>query len=100
MTLVKVASVSDIKPGEAKPVEVNGEPVALYNADGKFYATSNTCLHRGGPLREGFLEGRTITCPWHGWKYDVTTGANINMPAAHVQTFKVVVQGNDVMIEV
>ena len=52
----RVAGTSDLKPGENKVVNVNGIDVALFNVDGQFFAISNTCLHRGGPLGEGFLE--------------------------------------------
>ena len=95
---IKVASVSDLKPGENKVVEANGEQVALFNVDGEFFAIGNTCLHRGGPLGEGYLEGDVVTCPWHGWRFNVKTGANAMMPTAKVLTYKVKVEGNDVFI--
>ena len=96
----KMASVGDIKPGEAKVFEVNGEAVALYNVDGNFYATTNTCLHKGGPLGEGMLEGENIICPWHGWQFNVKTGVSPVVPTAKVQTYPVKVEGNDVFVGV
>ncbi len=98
--LVKVANVSDILQGKAKIVNANGIPIALYNVGGKFYATHNTCLHRGGPLGEGELEDKKITCPWHGWQYAVDTGQCINNPAAKLKTFKVEVKESEVYVEV
>jgi nitrite reductase/ring-hydroxylating ferredoxin subunit len=62
---VTVARVEDVKPGQAKVVVVAGRLVAIYNVNGTFYATDNTCLHRAGPLGEGFLDGAVITCPMH-----------------------------------
>ena len=100
MPLVRVCSVDDLKNGEGKVMDVNGEAIALFKIDGKFYAINNTCLHRGGPLGEGFLEGDIVTCPWHGWKYNVATGVNPAMPSMKVQTYSVTVQGNDIMVEV
>ena len=97
---VKVASSGDLKPGENKVVDVNGTEVALFNVDNEFFAISNTCLHRGGPLGEGFLEGDTVTCPWHGWKYNVKTGANAMIPTAKVANYQVKVEGNDVLVAV
>ena len=97
---VKVASISDLKPGENKVVNVNGTDVALFNIDGEFFATNNTCLHRGGPLGEGFLEGDVVTCPWHGWRYDVKTGANVTIPIAKVATYQVKVEDTDVLVAV
>ena len=95
---IKVASTSDLKPGENKVVEANGEQVALFNVEGEFFAIGNTCLHRGGPLGEGYLEGDVVTCPWHGWRYNVKTGANAMMPTAKVPNYKVKVEGNDVFV--
>ncbi len=100
MPLVKVANVSDLKDGQAKAVIANGQAIALYNVNGKFYATTGTCPHRGGSLGEGYLEGEVITCPLHGWKFDVKTGTMVTMPTVKIETHNVVVQGNDVMIEV
>src|SRR3989338_10478093 len=95
---VKVASTSDLKSGENKVVNVNGTDVALFNVEGEFYAISNTCLHRGGPLGEGFLEDDVVTCPWHGWRYNVKTGANAMMPTAKVPYYQVKVEGSDVFV--
>ena len=100
MALIKVASVSDLRDGENKVVEANGQQLALFRAGGRFFATTNTCPHRGGPMGEGTLDGSVVTCPWHGWRFDVTTGVRPVMPSAKIQTYNVVVQGNDVMVEV
>jgi nitrite reductase/ring-hydroxylating ferredoxin subunit len=94
----KVAKISDVPPGQCKTVSVNGTDVALYNVGGTFYATANACPHRGGSLGEGLLEDRLITCPWHGWQFDVTTGCLVNNPQAKVQTYTVQVNGDDVVI--
>ena len=98
MPFVRVVGVSDLKPGENKVVEVNGEQVALFNVDGEFFAISNTCAHRGGPLGEGYLEGDVVTCPWHGWRFNVKTGNNAIMPNMKVQNYQVKVEGNDVLV--
>jgi len=95
---VKVCKTSDIPGGTGKTVEVNGKPVALFNVDGKFYAINNTCLHRGGPLGEGALEGKVVICPWHGWRYDVTTGANEMNPSVTVEKYQVKVEGDSILV--
>ena len=99
--LVRVASVRDIPPGPAKVVEVVGEPIAVFNVGGKFYALNNTCLHRGGPLGEGFVNDSelTVECPWHGWTYHLETGETIFDPNQKVKTYPVKVQGTDVFLE-
>ena len=96
---IEVAKTSDIPAGEGKVVKVSGKDVALFNVNGKFYAIDNTCKHHGGPLGEGFLDGNVVTCPWHGWQYDVTTGNNIVLPA-HVRTFKTKVENGKVFVDV
>lgn len=97
---VKVGNASDLKPGENKVVNVNGTEVALFNVGGEFFAMTNTCPHRGGPLGEGFLESDVVTCPWHGWKFNVKTGVSPVVPTAKVATYQVKVEGNEVMVAV
>jgi nitrite reductase (NADH) small subunit len=74
---VKVIAAADLPSGQGMEVAVAGKAVALFNVEGVFYALSNTCLHRGGPLGQGFVEGKTVTCPWHNWTFDLSTGANV-----------------------
>lgn len=97
---IRVASTSDLKPGENKVVNVSGTDVALFNVDGEFFAINNTCRHRGGPLGEGFLEGDVVSCPLHGWRYNVRTGACITIPNQMVYSYPVKVEGNDVLVSV
>ncbi|MBI2574735.1 Rieske (2Fe-2S) protein [Candidatus Woesearchaeota archaeon] len=99
MALVKVAKKADISPGTGKTVVANGKEIALFNIGGNFYALSNKCVHKGGPLGEGELDNSTVTCPWHGWEYDVKTGQCLTMPVS-VETYPVKVEEEDVMVEV
>ena len=80
--VVKIANVGDVSPGEAIAVEVGDRMIALFNVDGAYYAIDDTCTHRGGPLSEGVLEEKTVTCPWHGATFDVTTGEVLGPPAS------------------
>ena len=95
---VKIAAADDVAPGEGRVVEAGGRTLALFNVDGTFYAIDNTCSHRGGPLGEGDLDGRIVTCPWHAWRWDVTTGANANNPAVRVPCFPVTVEDGAVFV--
>src|SRR5438105_3824158 len=61
-------------PGEACVIRIGYEEVALYNVDGRYYATGNRCPHQGGSLGEGYLEGGRIVCPMHGWEFRVDSG--------------------------
>jgi nitrite reductase/ring-hydroxylating ferredoxin subunit len=96
---VKVGTLLDLQPGQARAVEVRGNSLALCNVDGQIYATSNTCAHRGGPLGEGSLEGQIITCPWHAFQFDVTTGRCTHNPALGVACFQVRIEGQDILVE-
>jgi 3-phenylpropionate/trans-cinnamate dioxygenase ferredoxin component len=95
---VKVATLSELAAGVAKAVEVNGRAIALFNVNGKVYATDNTCLHQGGPLGEGTLEGHVVTCPWHMWQYNVTNGENLEDSMLKLETFPVKVEGDDIKV--
>lgn len=95
---VKVAKVNEMPPGTAREFQADGKVIALFNVDGKFYATDNVCLHRGGPLGQGPLEGEIVTCPWHGWQYKVTTGEAVFNDQIKVQTFEVKVEGDDIVV--
>jgi len=97
---VRVASVSEVPAGTGRVVEANGRALALFNVDGRFYAMDNTCLHRGGPVGDGDLEGTIVTCPWHGFQYDVTTGRNVLDPDVGLEPFAVRVDGDDVLVAV
>lgn len=95
---VKVASVEKIVPGTARQVDARGKALAVYNVDGEFHCTDGVCPHRGGPLGEGDLQDTIVTCPWHGWEYDVTTGAGRTNPSANLTCFAVQVEGGDIKV--
>lgn len=95
---VRVAGTGDVAPGHGIVAEVNGKTLAIFNVEGTFHAIDNTCLHRGGPLGEGEVEGDVVTCPWHGWQYNIKTGSCVNNPAAKIQRYEVKVDGTDVKV--
>ena len=72
-----VAKTTEIPPGTGKEVVVAGQIVAVFNIDGVFHAMDGVCPHAGGPVGTGRVEGCIVTCPWHGWQFDVTTGQNV-----------------------
>ena len=78
----RVANVTSIPSGKVAVVDVGGKTIAVYNVAGVFYAVDNVCSHRGGPLGEGSLRSTTITCPWHGAQFDVTSGQVLGLPAS------------------
>ncbi len=77
---IEVANVSEISDGKMKHVEVDGKEVLIANVGGKFYAISDRCGHMNALLSMGNLTGNTVTCPFHGAKFDVTTGSKLSEP--------------------
>lgn len=86
---VRVAHASEVGPGDVLEVLAGDRPVALANVDGKLYAVDGTCPHAGGPLGDGHLEGVVLTCPWHGWSWDVTDGHSLVDETVRVDTIPV-----------
>jgi len=97
---VKVASLTELPPGSARTVEVNGKAIALFNVQGTVYATDNTCLHQGGPLGEGDLIGEVVVCPWHQWEYDVRTGEMPGNSSIKISTYPVQVEGDQIKVAI
>lgn len=97
---LKAAAAADIPPGSSKVISVGGKDLALFNVDGTYYCTDNACLHRGGPLGEGFIQGSTVVCPWHGWQYEIATGVCKTNPKAKLACHEVKVEGEEILVAV
>ena len=99
MAFVRAVAVGEVPVGTIQEVTVDGKAVAVANVGGEFHAINNTCLHHGGPLGDGQLEGKIVTCPWHGWQYDVTTGKISQNPAVGVDCYAVDVRGEEIYVD-
>ncbi len=98
---VRVASASEVPPGEMKIVEVNDTEVVIANVDGKLVCFSNECTHSQGPLGEGILEGEVVECPFHAGQFNVTTGEVVGPPPDEpLTTYEVQIDGDDVSVAV
>jgi nitrite reductase (NADH) small subunit len=95
----RLAAVGEVAPGSAREFTAGGRVIALFNVDGTFYALDGVCPHAGGPLGEGSLDGTVVTCPWHGWQFDVTTGRHCLNPRIEHTKFPVKIEGNDIYVE-
>jgi nitrite reductase (NADH) small subunit len=96
---IEVAKTSDVPVGRAAACALAGRTIALYHTAQGFYASDNTCPHRGGPLSEGDLLGNEIVCPWHFWSFNVMTGENCADPSMTVPTFETKVEDDRVMVK-
>ena len=99
MGFVRAVKAAEVPPGTVRELQVAGKAIALANVEGKFYAINNTCLHRGGPLGQGHLEGKIVTCPWHGWQYDVTNGKEMKNPTVGVGCYPTEVREQEVFVD-
>jgi cell fate regulator YaaT (PSP1 superfamily)/nitrite reductase/ring-hydroxylating ferredoxin subunit len=95
-----VAKKSEIEQGKALVADLGGPKIAVFNVDGIYHALSNECGHQGGPLGEGKLEGFAVTCPWHQWKFDVTTGGCLSVAGSSVRKYELAPAGEDLFVKV
>jgi nitrite reductase (NADH) small subunit len=100
MAFLRVTKKDEVPPGTIREFQIDGKTFAVSNVDGKLYAINNLCLHRGGPLGQGELKGNVVTCPWHGWQYDVTTGKLVTNSAVSCETYAVEIRGDDIFVDV
>ncbi len=96
---VRVAAAGELRDGEARHVKIGKRDIALFRVDGEHYALSNVCRHAFAPLADGFVDGHTVMCPWHGWRYDVRDGTT-DHPDADVKTYPVIVRDGEVFVVV
>jgi nitrite reductase (NADH) small subunit len=95
----RVALVSEIPVGTGREFVAGGRIVALFHLEEGFFALDGICPHAGGPLAQGVVRGTVVTCPWHGWQFDVTTGRHcLNSQLCHTR-FPVSIEGPDVYVE-
>jgi nitrite reductase/ring-hydroxylating ferredoxin subunit len=109
----RVASTKDLDEGSRVIAEIRGREIAVFNYDGEYYAMANYCPHQSGPLCEGEMTGyatanedewewryvddeRIVTCPWHGWKFDITNGKIARGSDCRVATYETDVRDGDI----
>jgi 3-phenylpropionate/trans-cinnamate dioxygenase ferredoxin subunit len=95
----RVARRDEVPPGEARAFDVDGVPIAIYNVEGEFYATCDTCSHEEASLADGWLDDDVVTCPSHGAEFNVRTGEVLSLPATEpIATYPVRVEGDDIFV--
>lgn len=100
MPFVSVCSAADLGPGEMQRFDIGDRPVAVYNVNGQFFVTAAICTHEHADLTEGELDGRKVSCPLHGARFDVTNGRVLSPPAFKpLKTFPARVNGGHVEVE-
>ena len=97
---LRIAAVDEIPEGTGKEYVAGDRIVALFHVAGQFTALDGVCPHSGGPLANGKLCGAIVTCPWHGWQFDVTNGRHCLNAKLSQPSFSVKVEGTDVWVEI
>lgn len=117
---VRVAEATDLGPGDRVFVEVGDRSIGVFNIDGEYHALLNNCIHDGGPVCEGRVKDKlvgtfrkpgeriteefsgppSVTCPWHGWEYDIETGDHVGDPDISLPTFEVVEDDGVLYVEI
>jgi nitrite reductase/ring-hydroxylating ferredoxin subunit len=77
----------------------NGDRVAVFRHEGKLSAIANACAHQNGPLGEGRIIDCLVTCPWHGFQYEVTTGRSPAPFTEMIPTYNLRVENGAVMVD-
>ena len=100
MPLVKLTTVAELPgPDEAKEFPCGDKTICVANVNGEISAMDNICLHRGGPLCDGPINGTVVTCPWHGWQYELKTGTLIQDPIVGVSRHETRIVGDEVQVQ-
>ena len=95
---VPVGRLGDFTPGQGRMVDVSGRHVAVFRLGDELYALDNMCLHRGGPLCDGHIDNGVVTCPWHGWSYEIKTGTMVQDPRVGVSRHEIRLDGDHVTV--
>jgi nitrite reductase (NADH) small subunit len=95
----RIAAESDCPPGSVHELVAGDRVVALFRVGDRFWALDGICPHQGGPLGKGQLTGCVVTCPWHGWQFDVRTGQHQSNPALRHPPLPVRVEGGDIYVD-
>ncbi len=102
MAKVVIGKTSEIPQGKMSHTTAGGKEILVTNVDGSYYAINNICNHAGAELHEGELAGKELTCPWHGSKWDTTTGNLVWFPQGlrNLETYKITIENDTVYVEV
>jgi nitrite reductase (NADH) small subunit len=100
MKWIRVTSTKNIPLREGRSVRIGNDEIAIFNLGDRFAAVDNACPHRGGPLCDGIVSGKTVTCPLHGYKVCLDTGHIVKpeMPV-RVETYPVRIEDGDIFVE-
>ena len=101
MTWIKVCYEREIKENHGKEINVNGIRIALFHANGRYYAIEALCRHQDGSLAPGKIDGEVVECPLHSWHYNIKTGELLDyLEGVKLTTYKTNVKDNEIFIDI
>jgi nitrite reductase/ring-hydroxylating ferredoxin subunit len=100
-TFTKIATQSDLPAAnETKEFPCGDKTICIANVNGSYSAMDNVCLHRGGPLGQGMIDGGKVVCQWHGWQWNPTTGEAAQNPSMKIALYPLKIENGEVLVEV
>ena len=100
MTFQKICLLSELPEAKGREILVDGRIVAMFRRDNEVHALDGICAHQGGPISQGYLDNKCVTCPWHGWQYDISNGKNLLTGKRMLDCFPVEIRGDEVWLDV
>jgi nitrite reductase/ring-hydroxylating ferredoxin subunit len=88
----------DLEPGQAVRVELAGRGVAVFRTEDGLFGLDDTCPHASGPLSQGVLRDGCVVCPWHGWRFDLRTGACAVVPGVRTRSYDVRIEDGRLLV--
>ena len=96
--IFKLANLTDLQPGQAKAIPINGNTIALFNVDGAYYAIDDACPHRGASLAESICKNGKVFCSWHLFDFDLKSGECGAIPDFPVRTYELKIEGTEIFV--
>lgn len=98
--MVFAAKLSEVPNFGKKVVTVNGQELVLVNIKGEIFACENECPHQGSPMQTGIVKDGHLSCPRHGYRFDLKSGKCLDNPDFTLKVFPVNLEGDDIMVEI
>jgi nitrite reductase/ring-hydroxylating ferredoxin subunit len=93
-------AAADLPSDQPVELRVGEVAIALVKVGGVVYALGNACAHRGGPLGRGYLDGKNLMCPLHGWAFDISTGECHDIPEARVPRYETRIEDGQILVRI
>jgi nitrite reductase (NADH) small subunit len=97
---ITAALADELQDGQSKSLVLEGSDIALFREGDEYFAIANECAHHGAPLHDGRVKNGAVSCPWHGWQFDLQTGECLTAPGCNIETYEVRIEEGQVKVAV